>query len=83
MAFDFYKYLRYICDNGSRLRKVMKDNPHSKPNTRMIHVRIPEDLHKRLRIQAAERDTTLQDWVAMVIRKELDRQDAEKNERTS
>ena len=49
-----------------------------RPKTRMIHVRIPEDLHKRLRIRAAENDTTLQDWVAIAIKNELDRQDQEK-----
>jgi len=56
----------------------MKDKVQGKPNTRMIHVRIPEDLHKRLRIRAAEGDTTMQDWVAMAIMKELDHQDSEK-----
>ena len=60
----------------------MKENPQRKPNTRMIHVRIPEDLHKRLRIQAAERDTTLQDWVAAAIEKELDSQDREKGKKS-
>jgi len=56
----------------------MKETRQSKSSTRMIHVRIPEDLHKRLRIRAAEGDTTMQDWVAMAITKELDRQDSEK-----
>jgi len=58
----------------------MKETRQKKPNTRMIHVRIPDDLHKRLRIRTAESDTTMQDWVAMAIRKELDRQDAENKE---
>lgn len=44
----------------------------------MVHVRLTEDLHKRLRIRAAENDTTLQDWVAMAIKNELDHQDREK-----
>jgi len=39
----------------------------------MVHVRLTEDVHRRLRIRAAEEDTTLQDWVAEAIRKELDR----------
>ena len=46
----------------------------------MVHVRIPEELHKRLRIRAAESDATLQDWVAMAIRNELDHKDQEKGE---
>jgi predicted HicB family RNase H-like nuclease len=56
----------------------MKEDLQMKPNTRMIHVRIPEDLHKRLRIRAAESDTTIQDWVATAIKNELDRQEREK-----
>ena len=47
-------------------------------NTRMIHIRLPELLHKRLRIRAAEKDITLQDWVAGAIETELDRQDHER-----
>jgi len=50
----------------------MKEHLQHKPKTRMIHVRIPEELHKRLRIRTAEKDTTIQDWVAMLIRNELD-----------
>jgi predicted HicB family RNase H-like nuclease len=56
----------------------MKETQQKKPSTRMIHVRIPEDLHKRLRVRAAEGDTTMQDWVAIAIKNELDRQELEK-----
>ena len=56
----------------------MKDNNLKRPEARMVHVRLAEELHKRLRIRAAENDTTLQDWVAMAIKNELDRQDREK-----
>lgn len=42
---------------------------------RMVHVRLTEALHKKLRIRAAENDMTLQDWVAAAIKKELDRND--------
>ncbi len=45
-----------------------------RPKTRMIHVRLPDELHKKVRIKAAEADTTLQDWVAMAIKNELARQ---------
>lgn len=51
----------------------MKEHQQEKSKMRMIHVRIPEELHKRLRIRAAEKDTTIQDWVAALIRNELDR----------
>jgi len=53
---------------------MKRDNP--KPmKTRMVHVRLTEETHKRLRIRAAETEKTLQDWVAMAIENELDRQD--------
>jgi len=57
----------------------MKDTNLKRPKERMVHVRLTEELHKRLRIGAAEKDTTLQDWVAMAIEHELDRQDREKD----
>lgn len=57
----------------------MKEHLQHKSNTRMIHVRIPEDLHKRLRIRIAEMGTTIQDWVAMLIRNELNHQKAQKD----
>jgi len=60
----------------------MRDDNLKRPKTRMVHVRLTEDLHKRLRIRAAESDTTLQDWVAMVIKNELDRQNHEKGKGT-
>lgn len=58
----------------------MKNVQLKQPKSRMVHVRLPEDLHKRLRIKAAEKDTTLQDWIAATIEKELDRQDREKTQ---
>lgn len=51
----------------------MPINDLMRPPTRMVHVRLSEELHKHLRISAAESDTTLQDWVAMAIQNELDR----------
>ena len=60
----------------------MRDDNLKRPKTRMVHVRLTEDLHKRLRIRAAESDTTLQDWVEMVIKNELDRQNHEKGKGT-
>jgi hypothetical protein len=38
---------------------------------RMIHIRLPEDTHKRMRIHVAELDTTIQHWVASLVEKEL------------
>lgn len=59
----------------------MKENLQNPPKMRMIHVRISEDLHKRLRIRAAETEVTMQDWVAMAIKNELDRAAAKQDER--
>ena len=56
----------------------MKDGNIKRQKARMVHVRLTEETHKRLRIRAAENDTTLQDWVAMAIENELDRQDQKK-----
>jgi plasmid stability protein len=44
---------------------------------RMIHIRLPQEVHKRLRIHAAEMDTTIQDWVAAAVITELKRQEEE------
>ena len=49
--------------------------------TRMIHVRLPEDVHKKVRICAAETDMTIQDWVLKVIQCELTQQDRQGNEK--
>ncbi len=34
---------------------------------RMIHIRISDETHRRLRIRAAELDTTIQAWVESLI----------------
>jgi predicted HicB family RNase H-like nuclease len=44
----------------------------AKSKTRMVHIRLREDLHKRLRIRAAEADVTIQDWVTDAIKARLD-----------
>ena len=59
----------------------MRNENVKRPKERMVHVRLSEDLHKRLRVKVAEEDTTLQDWVATAVRRELDRHDQKgKNE---
>ena len=40
---------------------------------RMIHIRVSEELHKQMRVRAAEVDTTMQDWVVNAITKALQR----------
>ncbi len=46
--------------------------------TRMVPVRLPGDVHKKLRIRAAETDVTIQDWVLEAIERELGRQNRER-----
>ena len=33
----------------------------------VIHIRIPKEVHKKLRIRVAEEDTTMQEWVAAQV----------------
>jgi len=56
------------------MERAPKSN-NDRRNGRMIHIRLPEEVHKRLRIKVAEEDTTIQDWVAAVVAKALERQE--------
>jgi len=38
---------------------------HTKP--KMIHIRLSEELHQKLRIQVANENLTIQDWVEKLI----------------
>jgi len=38
---------------------------HTKP--KMIHIRLSEELHQKLRIQVAKQNQTIQDWVEELI----------------
>lgn len=38
---------------------------------RLIHVRLPDDLHRSLRVHVATNDTSIQNWVAALIAREL------------
>ncbi|MEQ4490369.1 MAG: toxin-antitoxin system HicB family antitoxin [Dehalococcoides mccartyi] len=48
-----------------------KKQAKSKPEIRMIHIRLPEDIHKKVRVRAAEADVTIQDWVLEAIQEHL------------
>ena len=56
----------------------MKKDNFEATKTKMVHVRLTDETHKRLRIRAAEMEMTLQEWVAEAIKKELDRQERQK-----
>jgi len=46
---------------------------------RMIHIRVSEELHKQIRVRAAEVDITMQDWVVNAITKTLRREQKASN----
>ena len=59
----------------------METSKSKDAKNRMIHVRLPENVHKKVRIRAAEMDATIQDWVLETIQRELARQDKQAGER--
>lgn len=58
----------------------MRNKNTNQTNNRMIHIRLPEDLHKRIRVKAAETDQTIQDWVVEALQAELNRQQKERGQ---
>jgi len=52
----------------------MESKAPKEAKERMIHVRLPEAMHKKVRIRAAEADETIQDWVFEAIKRKLERQ---------
>lgn len=62
------------------MRKPRVQSPDPK-RTRLIHVRLDVETHRRLRVAAAERDMTIQDWVGSLVERELDRLQARKGTR--
>jgi Arc/MetJ-type ribon-helix-helix transcriptional regulator len=49
-------------------------NNDKKAAERMVHVRLPEELHRRLRVLVAARDETIQDFLAALVAREVERQ---------
>ncbi|MDD4984981.1 MAG: hypothetical protein PHQ43_04210 [Dehalococcoidales bacterium] len=50
----------------------METKNSTEERTRMIHVRLPETVHKKVRIRVAEADQTIQDWVLQAIQNNLE-----------
>ena len=48
-----------------------KKGEKSKPKICMFHIRLSEDIQKIVHVQAAEADTTIQDWVLEAIQEHL------------
>jgi predicted transcriptional regulator len=44
-----------------------------KAPARMVHVRLSEDLHRRLRVLVAARDETIQVFLATLVAREVER----------
>ncbi len=38
---------------------------------KMIHVRLDEKLHKKLKIKVAKNDLTIQEWVSLLIKNNI------------
>ena len=43
----------------------------NKRKGRMIHVRLTEEIQQKLRMRVAKLDTTIQEWVAAMVEREL------------
>jgi predicted HicB family RNase H-like nuclease len=56
----------------------MENKNQKEVKERMIHVRLPEVMHKKVRVRAAETDQTIQEWVFNAIKHELESQKSEK-----
>jgi hypothetical protein len=56
----------------------MENKKQKETKERMIHVRLPDNIHKKVRISAAETDQTIQDWVCGTIKRELEHQELNK-----
>ena len=58
----------------------MENRKQKENKERMVHVRLPVAIHKKLRMRAAENDKTIQNWLFEVIKRELEYQDAKKRD---
>ena len=51
----------------------MKKKPRSRSKGRLVHIIIPEALHRQVRIRCAYEDRSIQDYVATLIAKDMQR----------
>ena len=66
---------KVVCNNVIIVARFYfdKECEMDKEDVRMVHVRVSPELHKKLRVKVAEEDTSIQDWVAALIERELKR----------
>ncbi|MBN2382554.1 hypothetical protein JXQ70_06695 [bacterium] len=58
----------------------MNGKSSGRKKNKMIHIWLPDDLHRKLKIKVAEERSKMQDWVHRLIEKELsDRTEERKN----
>jgi predicted HicB family RNase H-like nuclease len=51
---------------------MKKQSPKSDTkHEKMVHVRLDQELHRRLRVYVATRDLSIQEWVASIIAREV------------
>ena len=53
----------------------------ARPRERKIHVALPDDVHRKLRVKCALEDVTIQEYVARLIKADIE--DLELPEKTS
>ena len=58
----------------------MENRKQNENKERMVHVRLPVAIHKKLRIRAAENDQTIQNWLFELIKRELEYQDVKERD---
>jgi len=71
---DSLKRIGYICIHrawtlSTKAEEMAKST--DRREGRMIHIRLPDDLHKRLRIRVAEDETTMQNFIATLLERAL------------
>jgi len=66
---------RGLCNNVTLVTRFIhgEECEMDKESVRMVHIRLSPELHKELRVRVAEEDTSIQDWVAALIERELKR----------
>ena len=42
-----------------------------RPEDRMLHIRVSRELHRQIRLRVAEEESSIQKWIAKLIKREL------------
>ncbi|WP_374754460.1 toxin-antitoxin system HicB family antitoxin [Aureimonas sp. AU12] len=52
---------------GLIIRTDLQKRPAAAEKARMVHIRLEPELHRTLRLIAAQQDTTLQEWISRAL----------------